>query len=195
MINKRRLGALLTACLAMIYIILLPNIGTLMLFAALAVHELGHIFAILIVGERISDIAVSPFGLSIKRSGRLCSYRLELIVYLSGPMTNILLALVFSMVKNNICEAFVEQNLIFGILNMLPIKTLDGGSALRSVLLMLFSEKVAATAVDLLSAATVFIIWFCSIWCLLYIGGGLSPFLFSCWLFFSLFLKDVKARP
>lgn len=195
MINKRRLGALLTACLAMIYIILLPNIGTLMLFAALAVHELGHIFAILIVGERISDIAVSPFGLSIKRSGRLCSYRLELIVYLSGPMTNILLALIFSMVKNNICEAFVEQNLIFGILNMLPIKTLDGGSALRSVLLMLFSEKVAATAVDLLSAATVFIIWFCSIWCLLYIGGGLSPFLFSCWLFFSLFLKDVKARP
>ncbi len=195
MINKRRLATLLTACLAMIYIILLPNIGTLMLFAALGAHELGHIFAILIVGERISDIAVSPFGLSIKRSGRLCSYKLELIVYLSGPMTNILLALIFSRVKSNICEAFVEHNLIFGIMNMLPIKTLDGGSALRSVLLMLFSEKVAATAVDLLSAATVFIIWFCSIWCLLYIGGGLSPFLFSCWLFFSLFLKDVKARP
>lgn len=195
MMNKRRLAAFLTACLAIIYIILLPNVGTLMLFAAIAVHELGHILAILVIDERISDISVSPFGLSIKRSGRLCSYKLELIVYLSGPMTNILLALVFSMVKNNICEAFVEQNLIFGILNMLPIKTLDGGSALRSVLLMLFSEKVAATAVDLLSAATVIIIWICSIWCLLYIGGGLSPFLFSCWLFFSLFLKDVKARP
>lgn len=195
MMNKRRSAALLTACIAIIYIILLPNIGTLMLFAAIAVHEFGHILAILIIGERITDISVSPFGLSIKRSGRLCSYKFELIVYLSGPITNILLAMIFSRVKNNICEAFAEQNLIFGVLNMLPIKSLDGGSALRSALLMIFSEKVAATAVDLLSAATVFIIWICSIWCLLYIGGGLSPFLFSCWLFFSLFLKDIKARP
>lgn len=195
MMNKRRSAALLTACIAIIYIILLPNIGTLMLFAAIAVHEFGHILAILIIGERITDISVSPFGLSIKRSGRLCSYKFELIVYLSGPITNILLAMIFSRVKNNICEAFAEQNLIFGVLNMLPIKSLDGGSALRSALLMIISEKVAATAVDLLSAATVFIIWICSIWCLLYIGGGLSPFFFSCWLFFSLFLKDIKARP
>lgn len=164
-----------------------------MLFAAIASHELGHICTILILGERITDMSVSPFGLSIKRSGRLCSYKLELIIYLSGPISNILFALIFSEIKNSVCEAFVEQNLIFGILNLLPIKTLDGGSALRAALLIIPPEKVAATAVDLLSAATVCIIWICSIWCLLYIGGGLSPFLFSCWLFFSLFLKDKQS--
>lgn len=172
-----------------LYVMLFPTIGTLMMLFAIAVHELGHIVAIVLSGERVDSIGISPFGLSIRRSGRLCSYKTELLVYLFGPFANVLAFLLFHGANNPFLSSFAEQSLAFGILNLLPVRSLDGGRALETAFLMFGNEKTAETVVCILSAAVFLLMWLISVWSLLMYGEGLSLFAFSCWLFFSLFLK------
>lgn len=188
--KKEVLSALAAIGYLFVYVMLFPTVGTLMMFAAIAAHELGHIVPIILSGERVDSIALSPFGLSIRRSGRLCSYRFELIVYLFGPFANILAFLLFRGAYNPFLYAFAEQNLAFALLNLLPVKSLDGGRALETIVLMLGNERTAARIVNILSAAVLLVMWILSSVSLILYGEGLSLFFFSCWLIFALFLKD-----
>lgn len=97
----------------------------LLLFSAL--HEIGHLVALLFCKSFPNEIKFSYYGLAVKYDDDLPILK-ECIVLISGPAVNLILYLLFK----------DEINLILFLLNMLPVYPLDLGRVVR-----LFSLKAS----------------------------------------------------
>ena len=118
----------------------------LLLFSAL--HEIGHLTALLICKEKPYKIHLSYYGFAIRYTDDLPRFK-ECIVLLCGPLVNLVLYLFF---KDNI-------NLILFLLNCLPVYPLDIGRIVR-----LFSIKASR----ILSVITVILICILCVYMLIY---------------------------
>ena len=98
------------------------NLGS-MCVAAVLLHELGHIAAMTLLGVKIQRIRLTPFGIDLER-GEEGSIRSELMIHLSGPLTNLCLA-------------------ALGLFELCPLPTLDGGQAIFCLTQQLFSLEKA----------------------------------------------------
>lgn len=92
-------------------------------------HELSHIIFATIFGKKIKKIKLSLAGICVTFSNEYLSVIKRIIMYLVGPISNFVLALIF----NNI-NFIYEVNLFLGILNLLPIYPLDGYNILLAIL-------------------------------------------------------------
>lgn len=112
-----------------------------------AVHEIGHILMMFILGKPPKAIRIMFYGLEIKTS--VFSKKEMIMIALSGPLVNILISIIFivlSMFFDDVGFA-VLINLIIALFNLLPVSTLDGGDVLLSALSLKFdyytSKKIA----------------------------------------------------
>ncbi len=105
-------------------------------FCAAAFHEFGHVAAIYLVGSRVTGVRIEPFGGEIETDDRLYSYGAELFVSLAGVLVNFLFSLFLLLEGTPIfVQEFALCSLGMGIFNVMPLKGLDGGSALKAILL------------------------------------------------------------
>ena len=114
------------------------NLGS-MCVAAVLLHELGHIAAMTLLGVKIQRIRLTPFGIDLER-GEAGSIWSELMIHLSGPLTNLCLAaLLAGMGKFH----FSAVNCALGLFELCPLPTLDGGQAIFCLTQQLFSLEKA----------------------------------------------------
>lgn len=129
------------------------NSGVMFLsFTSILFHELGHIFTMFLLGISIERIRFMPFGIQIDNSKTIKDNQ-KLLIALSGSIVNFILALL-SLIFFDIIEftrLFAGINLVFGIFNLLPILSLDGGVILKIILEKLFDFKVAETILTIIS--------------------------------------------
>ena len=108
-------------------------------------HELGHIISISICKKSISLIKVNAFSVDIIQKDSLLSYSQELFILICGPILNIMSYIIFqiiySVLKIEIFESFAVQSLLIGIMNLLPISSLDGGQILSIILKKFFDHE------------------------------------------------------
>lgn len=173
------------------FILLFPTSATLALMGAVCVHEAGHLLAILATGGRVDGITVTPFGLMIARREQVCSAKSDLAILLAGPFANLIAGLLFFRHPLPGLSAFAADNLSFCLMNLLPVRPLDGGRALE-IALSFRHPIVAGMAVKHLSFAVLLILWVVSVGLMLDGSGGLSLFAFCVWLFFAVFLKKTS---
>lgn len=131
---------LLILCFAIVFNA--DDLERLLLFSAL--HETGHIIALLLFGGKIDKLTLSFYGLALKYSTRLGNFR-EAVVIACGPLVNLILYLIL---KDDI-------NLLLFLLNTAPVFPLDGGR-IAKIIFPFFSKYISAAALILISALAVY---------------------------------------
>ncbi len=173
-------------------------------------HELGHLLAARMLGIEISEICFDHSGVRICTEDRLIPYKKEIILAASGPLVNlsvILLSAVGFMCSGTSAVRAVELCMLFMVdgvkttvgcgaffalssviqcgINLLPVRTFDGGRILRCAAALLFGERGAERITELSSALAAFVLWTLSLYLMLRASSGLGIYVFAITVFFS----------
>jgi Zn-dependent protease len=109
---------------------------TLLVFASILVHELGHAIVARRLGVRIAGIEMQFFGGMAKMVTPPRSARDEILIALAGPAVSLSLALIGIFVGLMTGWSLVNYlgvtNLILGVFNLLPALPMDGGRVYRA---------------------------------------------------------------
>ena len=115
-----------------------------------ALHEMGHLLAIRMLGGRVRRISITAVGAEMELD-RALSYGNECLAALAGPLVNLIMALLFCRIPGG--TLFSGLNLVLACFNLLPIGRLDGGRVLWCALALLAGQARADRFVPALSAA------------------------------------------
>ncbi len=167
------------------------------LLCAVALHEGGHLLVARMRGIPIDGLTLGLGGAQIRVPGTL-SYRDEFFLAAGGPLAGLLaFAFLFPWAYGRTSPFFARFllplssfSLVLSLLNLLPIRDLDGGRMLRSVCASLFGDAAAEGVLRVCSLTLVLLLWLFSSYLLLRDRSGLSIFLFSCLLFTRFFVGD-----
>ena len=104
-----------------------PALLAALLLAAL-LHELAHYAVLRLFGVRTARFTVTGLGatLCVPELHRL-SYGAELLSAAAGPLMNLLLWVVLSLTGRDELTLFAGAQMVLGILNLLPVRPMDGG--------------------------------------------------------------------
>lgn len=162
---------------------------------AAAMHEAGHILAARSRGISLTSFDIGIFGARLGMKEGIHSYTDEIIVCAAGPAVNFFAAIMAAVLARISCmqsegvEVFIFSSLSLGLINLLPVRSLDGGRILSSLISRLFSIRASDICVDILSFFSLITLWFVSLYLLLKTGASLSLFVFSVSLFANIFLE------
>jgi len=120
--------------------------------SAVSIHEAGHLSVIYLTGNRIASFSVSALGAKIQMENELCPYKKEILIYLAGPLFNLIFALVslicIRLRFSTFFLSFHFSSVLLGVFNLMPLPGLDGERALNALLLQysdpLFAKKVTS---------------------------------------------------
>lgn len=185
------------------------------LLAAL-IHEIGHLLAAKMLKIKVDEVKLDFSGARICVDERLTSYRDEFLLSLAGPFANIAsiflilttykiigiqpmvlfdCADIFMMTGDpeiqGMCGFFILSSFIQAFINLLPVKTFDGGRILYCALAGLFSEKVADRVLSSASLLSAFLLWTIALYLMLRISSGIGVYVFSACVF-AVTLKDSR---
>ena len=129
-----------------------------MLFAL--IHELSHMMSGVFLGLKPKTLQIMPFGLSIifetYESRKMINIK-KIIIASSGPIVNIIIAIVVFIMNKNLSN-IIYANIIIAIFNLLPIYPLDGGRILKLILKNKYKYDKVEEIINKVSNATIIII-------------------------------------
>ena len=153
------------------------------LFAA-ALHEFGHIAAIKLCGGRLQKIRLTLSGAEIDAAlWQLCRGS-RAFVYSAGALMNLLTGALGLWLGLN---SFAAASFAIGIVNLLPVRMLDGGCLLAELI------GHESRALDVLTGVIIFALWLCAVILLLF-TGSMSLWVFASYLFANVYLRSEKRR-
>lgn len=143
-----------------------------MILTAAALHELGHLGMLRLLGARILTLRIGILGAVLETDCRKLSYGGELAVVLAGPAMNLLCACLLTHFAPE-QEVFIGIHLVLGGFNLLPIRPLDGGRGLELLLTWQFGPFAGETAIRWISAAAALFLAVFLGWLMKTTGGSL----------------------
>ena len=171
------------------------------LLPAALLHELAHYAVLRLCGVRAARFTLTGLGASlyVPELHRL-SYGAELLSAAAGPLMNLLLWVLLSLTGREALTLFAGAQMVLGVLNLLPVRPMDGGRILwlaTAYLTEPYTADRVAAAVGL--AASSALLALC-LWLVLTTGSGLFLLLGALWLAYrslppELFLARRLAKP
>ncbi len=155
--------------------------------AAILIHESGHLATAAILGVKLYSAAMCPWGMKLRFDFYKTSSIKETIVSLAGSAVGILSSLLVLLIfgKNKVFMDFAIISLSLSVLNLLPIKNLDGGQILESLLYRYLLPNNALTAYTAISGLFAVAFWVASVWVQFKAGVNLSLLMISVYFLFS----------
>ena len=106
------------------------------------VHELGHLLAGLLLGLKVKNINIMPFGVSINFEDYSNKYIVKkIIIAIAGPLTNLIIVILG--IYNGWEENIIYSNMLIGMFNLIPLYPLDGGRILKYIVHLTTNSKEA----------------------------------------------------
>lgn len=171
------------------------------LLPAALLHELAHYAVLRLCGVRTARFTLTGLGASlyVPELHRL-SYGAELLSAAAGPLINLLLWVLLSLTGREELTLFAGAQMVLGVLNLLPVRPMDGGRILwlaTAYLTEPYTADRVAAAVGL--AASSALLALC-LWLVLTTGSGLFLLLGALWLAYrslppEVFLPRRLAKP
>ena len=180
------------------------------LLAAL-IHELGHLIAARLLKIGVERIEIGASGVRICVCGGGYSYLAEMLLAFAGPLANLiaisgvltvakcmghqpreLLSAGLSLVGEEgggILSAagfFLLSSAAQAILNLIPIKSFDGGRILRCAAMLTLEERWAERICGAIEGILVFCLWSASLYLMLRASTGLGLFTLAVSMFFCI---------
>lgn len=163
-------------------------------YIIMTAHECAHLLAALLIGLRPERMVFYPFGVNLKLKNRLLpSMADEFILYIAGPMANIVMALLAKLFLNGFSwqEDFYIKNLLLFAINILPVLPLDGGILVKRAMSYAWGEKSAVRCMRVISGLVIIsggvILWRENVLC-----RNFSLFFFFLFLLGNLFTAKEK---
>lgn len=143
-----------------------------MLTSAVLLHEGGHLFAFFLTKEPCPALSAVAAGLLLDPK-RPISYRKEILILLSGPLANLLLAVpLLSLCRGRGAITLAAIHLFSALCNLFPLRGNDGGRALFDAFSLFLLPDTAERAASLISLLSFFALLFVFLFFLLSEGGG-----------------------
>lgn len=180
----RRMELRMTPLLAVLVLGVLVSdrngVCTVTLLAAL-LHECGHLTAARLMRIPLGQMRVDLMGARLEVRGRMLTYGEEWLLSAAGPLVSLLAAATGALFweRWSIARTFSCASLILGFLNLLPIRSFDGGRMLECTLSRFLSTRALRDVMRVLSFLFLCILWMVAVYFLLQAGSGLSLFCFS----------------
>lgn len=136
-------------------------------YFAVFLHEMAHTLAALLIGIEPSYIAFFPFGVNLRVKSRIIySISDEILLYMSGPLLNAVLALFIQIFfqKTLYINYFYWNNIGLFIFNLLPILPMDGGMVVKRILSDKIGSSNAEKILRYISAILIFLLLVFEIW-------------------------------
>lgn len=152
---------------------------------ATLLHEFGHLTCMQLTGYRVSEVKFGFGGVIITAPLSPADIRDRLFVAACGPGINVLAAAVTAAVgyffKNNIFTVHAAVELVTGIINLLPVTGLDGGT-ITSLLISSKMPQKAEAATGIISLLFTAAIIIGGVFLLVFSAGNPTLFLLGIYL-------------
>lgn len=116
---------------------------------AVVIHELGHYFVAKMLGYKLTNFSLSPYGAELKYHEQNLDCKDEVKIALAGPLANLISAFLI-LALWWICptiyfftESFVSISVLLALINLLPAYPLDGGRLFVCFASNFFNSKIA----------------------------------------------------
>lgn len=181
---KKALRVILPVLFLGLLLSLLRGAGyVLLILAAAAIHECGHILAAKIFSVPFSKAGGGLFGLSLKYDFSSRSYLVQVIVSLAGAFFNIVacvLTLAFVREQTYASVFFIFSNIAPAVFNLMPISPLDGSGVLSSLLSMVMRDPAKAERITMFVSTAFSVAFFIlTVYIQMRVGISLSLMLIS----------------
>ena len=148
---------------------------------AAGLHECGHLLAARQMQIPLSCLRLDLFGARIDVGDRLLSYGEEWLLAAAGPLFSLVGAVMATpfWTVSRFFVSFSVSSFLLGLLNLLPVKTFDGGRMAEALLCCFIGARCAFSVMRTVTLCFLFLLWSLSVYLLIRAGGGLSLFCFS----------------
>lgn len=168
------------------------NVAFLSLLACI-IHELAHVIAFIIVSYKPKALDFEITGLRLTASPHKLSVAKELFVQVAGCSMNFILFFAFynSLEKVSSLSIITVAHLIIGILNILPLKSFDGGKILMLLLIKAVPVNAALKICDVVDIVFLAIVLIIAV--VLFVKAkSFTLLLLIFWLIFTFAIKTKK---
>jgi len=165
------------------------------LFLCIFVHETGHVLFIKLNGIKISSVEILPFGINIvTENRRLTAYKTDILIAIGGPCANIIFAgVIFTAIKitgyNSLLFFAFLTNILYAVINLFPVKSLDGGRISEIFFKMILPENLSFMAVSVISSVFLGILSIFAFFILMITGYNFTLILLCCYLFYTIYFS------
>lgn len=127
---------------------------------SVALHEIGHISALFLLGSRPDEIDFGIFGIRIRQNKYMLSDVGQIMVVAFGPLVNFVLFAVvlvaYLIFESQILLIISAVNIVVGGFNLMPIFPLDGGRILFVILSLFLRKRTVMIIMRLICIVCIF---------------------------------------